>query len=56
MQPQKMLGHDSERRWERGVFLFLTVFLAPMLSAVAILGFGLVVWLWRSIAGVPELG
>jgi nitrate reductase NapE len=50
------LDPQREQRLEWRVFLFLTVFLAPLLSVASILGFGLCVWLWRYSAGALGLG
>ena len=43
----------AEKKSERNVFLFLTIFLAPIL-AVAIVGtYGFVIWLYQLFAGPP---
>jgi nitrate reductase NapE len=46
-------SHSSTAKYERNTFLFLTVFLAPILSIVIVGGFGLMVWLSQMLFGPP---
>ena len=46
----------SDARAERRAFLFLAVFLAPLLSVVIVGGWGFVVWIWQMFAGPPGAG
>jgi nitrate reductase NapE len=34
-------------------FLFLTVVLAPVLSAAVVVGYGFLIWMYQLIAGPP---
>lgn len=43
----------EQRRWERRVFVFLTVVLAPVLAVAIVGGYGFVVWIWQMFAGPP---
>jgi nitrate reductase NapE len=43
----------ADRRREVGVFLFLAVVLAPLLTFLLTSGYGLVVWIWYMIHGPP---
>ncbi len=42
-----------ERRAERRAFLFLAVFLAPLLSVLIVGGWGFAVWLYQIVNGPP---
>lgn len=44
---------NGGRKRELGVFLFLTVVLAPALSIALVGGYGLAIWMWQLIAGPP---
>lgn len=41
------------RRRELSVFVFLTVVLAPLLSAAIVGAMGLGIWIWQMINGPP---
>lgn len=43
----------DRRRRELGVFLFLTVVLAPVLAVAIVGGWGLAVWITQMIYGPP---
>jgi periplasmic nitrate reductase NapE len=43
----------NRRRWERGVFLFLTVVLAPVLAVLFVSAWGFTVWIWQMFNGPP---
>lgn len=38
---------------EWGVFLFLTVILAPVIAVVVVFGYGFIIWILQLIAGPP---
>jgi periplasmic nitrate reductase NapE len=43
----------SRRRSETLTFLFLTVFLAPILAIAIVGGYGFAVWMYQIISGPP---
>lgn len=43
----------SRRRSEWLTFLFLTVFLAPMVSVAIVGGYGFLIWIYQIFAGPP---
>jgi nitrate reductase NapE len=43
----------SSRREELGVFLFLTVVLAPVLAVAIVGGYGFLVWMYQIVTGPP---
>ncbi len=43
----------QEKKRELRVFLFLTVFLAPLLSVAIVGGYGLLIWISHMIGGPP---
>ena len=42
-----------QKRREFRAFLFLTIVLAPLLSAVIVGGYGFLVWMYQLMAGPP---
>lgn len=42
-----------ERKQEWRLFIFIVVFLFPLLSVMVVGGFGFVVWMYQLIAGPP---
>ena len=44
---------NSERRRERQVFVFLVVFLGPILAVAIVGGYGFAVWMSQLIFGLP---
>ncbi|MBV1907686.1 MAG: periplasmic nitrate reductase, NapE protein [Kangiellaceae bacterium] len=44
---------DKQKEYERNTFIFLTVFLAPILSIFIVGGFGFLVWISQMIFGPP---
>ena len=42
-----------QKRREFRAFLFLTIVLAPVLSAAIVGGYGLLVWMYQLLAGPP---
>ncbi|WP_459853398.1 periplasmic nitrate reductase, NapE protein [Dongia sp. agr-C8] len=54
MSGTEMMGSGrSRRRSEVLTFLFLTVFLAPILAVAIVGGYGFAVWMYQIIAGPP---
>ncbi len=45
----------SERSHELKLFLFLTVFLAPILSVAIVGSYGLMIWLSQIVLGPPSV-
>jgi len=45
--------HSSARKRELQLFIFLTIFLAPMLSIFLVGGYGLVIWAFQLISETP---
>mgnify|MGYP000480180936 CR=1 FL=1 len=43
----------AQRKTERGVFLFLTVVLAPVLAVAIVGGYGFMIWIYQMFAGPP---
>ncbi len=48
--------HVITRRGERRVFIFITVFLFPLLSIILVGGYGFVIWMLQLIFGPPGAG
>ena len=44
----------TSKRREWGMFLFLTVVLAPVLAVAIVGGYGFLVWMYQLIAGPPS--
>ncbi|MDO6428101.1 periplasmic nitrate reductase, NapE protein [Thalassotalea sp. 1_MG-2023] len=44
---------ERQRKHERNTFIFLAVFLAPILSVIIVGGFGFVVWISQMLFGPP---
>jgi len=49
-------GHVLTKRGERRVFLFITVFLFPVLSVILVGSYGLMIWLSQLLFGPPGAG
>lgn len=45
--------HVLTRRGERRVFLFIAVFLFPILSFILVGGYGFLIWMFQLIYGPP---
>lgn len=43
----------DQKKIERNSFLFLAVFLAPILSVIFVGGYGFLVWMYQLLAGPP---
>lgn len=56
MVPAEQKKRALTRRGERRVFLFITVFLFPLLSVILVGGYGLVIWILQMIFGPPTSG
>jgi nitrate reductase NapE len=37
-------SHEQQKKYERNTFIFLTVFLAPILSVIIVAGLGFTIW------------
>ena len=48
-----MLAYSPEQKRELKAFLFLTVFLAPIVAVGLVAGWGFVVWIFQMFAGPP---
>lgn len=44
---------EEQKKYERNTFIFLTVFLAPILSVIIVGGFGFIVWISQLLFGPP---
>lgn len=44
---------QNSKKSERNTFIFLTVFLAPILSVILVGGFGFIVWISQILFGPP---
>ncbi|WP_394174328.1 periplasmic nitrate reductase, NapE protein [Thalassotalea litorea] len=61
MSDPKTLDHDEnpaldareEKSRERNTFLFLTIFLAPILAVVIVGSYGFFIWMMQIIYGPP---
>jgi nitrate reductase NapE len=55
MEQPTALEKEQEQKHELNTFLFLTIFLAPILSIALVGGFGFIVWMSQLIFGPPSL-
>ncbi|SFR67380.1 nitrate reductase NapE [Marinobacter daqiaonensis] len=46
-------GNDKRKRDERRLFLFLVIFLFPILAVAVVGGYGFIVWMSQLILGPP---
>ena len=44
---------QASRRDELGLFLLLTIVLAPVLAVIVVGGYGFLVWMYQIVAGPP---
>lgn len=51
--PPAATGQSAGRQRDLFAFLFLTVFLAPLLAVAVVGGFGFLIWIIQLIAGPP---
>lgn len=51
----EIVHDEQQKKRERNTFLFLAVFLAPILSVVIVGGFGFIVWISQIIFGPPTV-
>lgn len=51
MQEQEL--DSNAKKHERNVFIFLVVFLAPILSVIIVGGYGFMIWISQIIFGPP---
>ncbi len=47
-------SEEQQKVHERNTFIFLTVFLAPILSVIVVGGFGFIVWISQLLMGPPS--
>lgn len=45
---------EQQKKHERNTFIFLAVFLAPILSIIIVAGFGFSVWISQLLLGPPS--
>jgi nitrate reductase NapE len=45
---------EQQKKHERNTFIFLAVFLAPILSVIIVAGFGFTVWISQLLLGPPS--
>lgn len=45
--------HNNDPRKEWGLFIFIVVFLFPLLSVAIVGGFGFMIWMYQLLAGPP---
>jgi nitrate reductase NapE len=55
MTPEPQLAHtdNEQRRKEWRLFIFIIVFLFPILSVAIVGGYGFVIWMYQLLAGPP---
>lgn len=46
---------EQQKKYERNTFIFLAVFLAPILSVIIVSGFGFAIWFSQLVFGPPTL-
>ncbi len=51
----KQLSSEEQKKSERNAFLFLTIFLAPILTVMIVGGYGFIIWIIQIIFGPPSL-
>ncbi|WNC67787.1 periplasmic nitrate reductase, NapE protein [Thalassotalea nanhaiensis] len=49
----EIAGSEQQKKDERNTFLFLTVFLAPILAVAIVGGLGFAIWISQLILGPP---
>lgn len=49
----EMVHNEQQKKRERNMFIFLAVFLAPILSIIIVGGFGFMIWINQIIFGPP---
>ncbi|MGS0680063.1 periplasmic nitrate reductase, NapE protein [Shewanella sp. 125m-7] len=47
---------NEEKKFEFRIFIFLTVFLAPLLSILLVSGLGFAIWFSQILTGPPGAG
>ncbi|WP_286235053.1 periplasmic nitrate reductase, NapE protein [Thalassotalea sediminis] len=48
------LSPEKQRKYEKNTFIFLVIFLAPILSVIIVGGFGFMVWISQLLFGPPS--
>lgn len=56
MDSSEPITAKEEKRREWRLFLFIVVFLFPILSVVIVAGFGFTIWMYQLFAGPPSVG
>jgi nitrate reductase NapE len=51
--PMEASSETSSKHQERTVFLILTVALFPVLAVAIVVSYGLAVWIWQMLSGLP---
>lgn len=49
----EIVHDEQQKKRERNMFVFLAVFLAPILSVIIVGGFGFMIWINQIIFGPP---
>jgi nitrate reductase NapE len=49
----EVISSQKQKKYERNTFIFLAVFLAPILSVIIVAGFGFAVWISQIFFGPP---
>ncbi|MFD2167995.1 periplasmic nitrate reductase, NapE protein [Thalassotalea euphylliae] len=47
------LTSEQQKKYERNSFIFLTVFLGPILAVAIVGGYGFIVWITQILTGPP---
>lgn len=50
---QASLPPEQQKKYEKNTFIFLAVFLAPILSVIIVGGYGFMVWISQILFGPP---
>jgi len=56
MDSSEPITAKEEKRREWRLFLFIVVFLFPILSVILVAGFGFSIWMYQLFAGPPTVG
>jgi nitrate reductase NapE len=52
-QPNLSQTENEQRRKEWRLFIFIIVFLSPILSVAIVGGYGFIIWMYQLFAGPP---
>jgi nitrate reductase NapE len=53
-QDDQPLPHDKKKEWR--LFIFIIVFLFPILSVAVVGGYGFAIWMYQLLMGPPGAG